>query len=203
MRLSELISNARYSDETELIFFHGTSTKSLKSFTEKGIGIVKLHKKKDFGEGFYITTRYWQAKDYADRIAKVTSSEPMIISCIILLGTLRKNLKNGLVIDQFDEVWLETILQGRFSPENPLSNKHDWIYGRCGDGRTVIFESEYRKDEIPDLTNLLQHIIPNRDSPHYDFDQLWLGTKNAIKYIKSVEILHREEDIHARIPHPS
>jgi len=200
MRLSEIIFNDKYRDETELIFFHGTSTKWLDCFTKNGIGIVKLNKKKDFGQGFYLTTRYWQAKDYADRVANATSTAPLIISCVIPVGHLRKSKEQGLIIDQFDEEWLETILKGRFSP-NPLANEYDWIYGRCGDGKTPVFEKEYNKGKKIDLKILLPHIIPNKEFPHYEYDQLWLGTKKAISYIKSVEFINREENNHERIPH--
>lgn len=200
MRLSEILPNDKYRDETEVIFFHGTSKKWLKSFTTNGIGIVKLDKKKDFGQGFYLTTRYWQAKDYADRISSATSEEPLIISCVIPIGHLRQNLHKGLIIDQFDEEWLDVIIRGRFSPETPLANDYDWIYGRCGDGKTHIFEKEYKNVENPDLKKLLPHIIPNESFPHFEYDQLWLGTKNAIKYIKSVEFINKEEIGYEKIP---
>lgn len=201
MRLSEIISNGKYRDETELIFFHGTATKWLHSFTSNGIGIVKLNKKKDFGQGFYLTTRYWQAKDYADRVANATSTEPLIISCIIPLGHLREDQKKGLIIDQFDEKWLETIIKGRFYPEEPLANEYDWIYGRCGDGKTPVFEKKFSKEqENPDLKTLLPHIIPSKDFPHYEYDQLWLGTKKAISIIKSVEFISKEGVSYEKIP---
>lgn len=202
MRLSEIIFNGKYRDETELIFFHGTATKWLQSFTKNGIGIVKLNKKKDFGQGFYLTTRYWQAKDYADRVSSATGTEPLIIACIIPLGHLRENLEKGLIIDQFDEQWLKTIIKGRFSPDEPLSNEYDWIYGRCGDGKTPVFEKEFSKgQENPDLKTLLPHIIPNKDFPHYEYDQLWLGTKKAISCIKSVEFINKKEGVsYEKIP---
>lgn len=203
MRLSNILNNQNFNDTLELMFFHGTSTEHLSSFTTRGIGIPKAakDKKKDFGQGFYLTTHFWQAKDYADRIAKFTNAEPLIIACIIPLGNLRKSAKRGLIIDEFHLDWLEIIIRGRFfSDANPLSKDFDWIYGRCGDGKTYKFERIYKKDEEQHLESLLPHIIPNEDNPHYEFDQLWLGTKEAINLIQSVEFINKEGVSYERIP---
>jgi hypothetical protein len=192
LRLSEVFSNSKYKDTTEMMFFHGTSTMWMPSFLKNGIKITKVKdKKKDFGQGFYVTTRYWQAKDYANRIAGATNSEPLIIACVIPLGALRAFDTKGLIIDNFDDEWLDIITRGRFKSETtPLANDFHWIYGRCGDGATRDFEDGYRKGK--DLKKLLPHIIPNVEFPHYNYDQLWLGTYDAINCIQSVEFISRE-----------
>lgn len=206
MRISEIMENPKFRDETELMLFHGTSTKYLHSFVKNGVGIVKLNKKKDFGQGFYLTTNYWQAKDYANRTVTATSkdnqkTEPLVIACTILLGRLREELKSGLIIDEFDVKWLEIIIRGRFhSDTTPLRDDYDWIYGKCGDGITTKFEKLYRQQEKTDLNSLLSHIIPKKDHPHYQFDQLWLGTKKAIKLIQSVEFINKEGVHYEKIP---
>lgn len=202
MRISEIVDNNKYRDSTELMFFHGTATKHLESFVKRGIGIPKnsRHKIKDFGQGFYITSNYWQAKDYADRIATSTKTDPLILACIIPITQLRQNLDKGLIVDEFNEQWLQTIIRGRFNNEEPLSNDYDWIYGRCGDGHTYTFEKEYRSQEKLDLKSLLPHTIPNKDFPHHQFDQLWLGTKKALNYIKFVEFINKEVVNYEKIP---
>lgn len=132
-----------------------------------------------------------------------TRTEPLIIACIIPISRLRRDIDKGLIIDQFDKTWLETIIRGRFySDEIPLSDEYDWIYGRCGDGKTLIFEENFRKNnDNLDLNLLLKHSIPNKDFPHFEYDQLWLGTYKAINYIKSIEILNKEGvGIHEKIP---
>ncbi|WP_078395871.1 DUF3990 domain-containing protein [Shouchella patagoniensis] len=192
MRLSEIIFNDKYRDETELIFFHGTCTKHLISFTKNGVRIPNTNKIKDFGQGFYLTSRYWQAREYANKMAKGSRTSPLIISCVIQLGSLR-NTNRKLIIDDFNEEWLETIIRGRFTPINPLKNHFDWVYGRCGDNNTPVFEEHYRKNDTnSDLKTLLPHIIPNKRFPHYEYDQLWLGTNKAIKCIQSVEFISKE-----------
>lgn len=200
MRLSEIIFNDKYRDETELLFFHGTATKWLDSFQQNGIRIVKVNKKKDFGQGFYLTSRYWQAKEYANKMAHGTRTESLIIACIIPLGNLRK-LTRKLIIDQYNEEWLGTIIRGRFhSKENPLSNNFDFIYGRVGDGRTPFFEKKFlEKQDTEDLKTLLPHIIPNKKYPHYEYDQLWLGTKEAINCIKSFYMITKEGIVDGKI----
>lgn len=201
MRISEIIGNTKYRDQTELMLFHGTATHWADSFIKNGIGIVKLNKKKDFGQGFYLTTHFWQAKDYANRIATGTGTEPLVIACTIPIHHLRKNIQRGLIIDQFDEEWLQAIIRGRFFPQAPLSNDFDWIYGRCGDGKTTEFEKKYVEcRKKPDLKMLLPHIIPNIEYPHYSYDQLWLGTKKAISCITSVEFINKEGVSYERIP---
>lgn len=174
------------------MFFHGTSTKWQSSFQENGIRIRKLNKKKDFGQGFYLTSHYWQAKLYADKIATFTKSNPLIISCVIPLGALRSFGEQGLLIDDFNEDWLSIITRGRFfEVENPLSKNYHWIYGRCGDGATDQFEKGFQAGL--DLKSLLPHIIPNNRFPHYEYDQLWLGTNEAInRCIKSVAFMNME-----------
>lgn len=203
MRLSEMIYKQKFLDTTEIMFFHGTATKWLPSFLKNGVRIPKTVTKKDFGQGFYLTTKYWQAIDYARRIARFTNTEPLVIACIIPIDRLRNDISKGLIIDDFDESWLKTIIQGRFySKEQPLADDYDWIYGRCGDGKTTVFDKEFQKSkDNPDLKSLLNHIIPNEEFPHYDYDQLWLGTNKAINYIKSVEILNKEGvDNYDKIP---
>jgi hypothetical protein len=198
-----MIYNKKYPDTTELMFFHATSTKYLSSFVKNGIRIPKKYTKRDFGQGFYLTSNYWQASKYADRMAFQTRTEPLIIACIIPISRLRRDIDKGLIIDQFDKTWLETIIRGRFySDEIPLSDEYDWIYGRCGDGKTLIFEENFRKNnDNLDLNLLLKHSIPNKDFPHFEYDQLWLGTYKAINYIKSIEILNKEGvGIHEKIP---
>lgn len=203
MRLSKLISNRRYYDTTEIMLFHGTAKKHLKSFLDRGIGIVKEveHKKKDFGQGFYLTTQYWQARDYANRIAKVTKTDPMIVVCILKLGKLRESIDRGLIIDDYDERWLETIIRGRFhSHKHPLNRDYDWIYGRCGDGSTEKFTELVQKEKT-DSKLLLKHIMPNEDHPYYEFDQLWLGTKEAINFIEFVRYFDLKGDgVYEKIP---
>jgi hypothetical protein len=195
MRLSQIIDNEKYRDTTEIMLFHGTSAKWLSSFTTHGIKIVKLtNKKKDFGQGFYLTTRYWQARDYANRIAKATNNTPLIIGCVLDLKALRDHRNRGLVVDDFNEQWLHTIIRGRFESEsNPLSNDFDWIYGRCGDGHTDEFEEAYKNyKESNEYENLLRLLTPNIQFPHYDYDQLWLGSYTMIKLIKSAVIIYDE-----------
>lgn len=82
----------------------------------------------------------------------------------------------------------------------PLANDYDWIYGRCGDGKTPVFEKAFHEGKSPDLKELLPHIIPNNQYPHYEYDQLWLGTKEAINCIKSVEMITKEGISSEKIP---
>lgn len=206
MRLSKILTNINYKDDLELMFFHGTSTKWKDSFISNGVRIRKLNKKRDFGQGFYLTTNYWQAKQYANTIAYHTSTpekpaEPLVIACTILLGCLRENLEKGLIIDEFDEKWVKTIIRGRFHSEtNPLSNDYDWIYGRCGDGPTTTFQKVYYKNSNTDIRKLLKIATPRRDHPHFEYDQLWLGTNDAINYIQSIEFINKEGVNYESIP---
>lgn len=203
MRVSSMLNNPNFFDDTELIFFHGTSTKHRDTFVKQGVSIPKnkRNKKKDFGQGFYLTTNYWQAKRYAKKICEALGGDPLVISCTILLGKLREELPNGYIIDEFNLEWLETIVQGRFySKEYPLTEKYEWIYGRCGDGQTYRFDKMFQRDPDQDLNNLLPHIIPKEERPHYSYDQLWLGTKKAINFIQTVEFTHKEGNYY-EIPH--
>lgn len=203
MRLSQLVNNETYRDNTELMFYHGTTTKSTKSFLNKGVGIPKLtgNKKRDFGEGFYLTTHFWQAKIFAETRIGFSNAEPLIVSCVIPLGALRTIKEKCLIVDEYNERWLEFILRGRFEREkNPLQNDFDWIYGRCGDGYTEDVQKMYESGER-DLNKMLPHTIPNRNRINYEYDQLWLGTKTALDCIKSVEFVHSKGvDSNEKIP---
>lgn len=192
MRLSHYIDNQTYRDTTELLFFHGTTTRHMASFKKYGIKIVQLKKntKKDFGQGFYLTTNYWQAKAWGEKISVRNDEQPLVLACVIPLGALRATRSKSLIIDAYDEEWLKYITRGRFHrEENPLSNDYEWIYGRCGDNITFKFDRAYTISEERDPQLLLKRIIPKQDNPYYDYDQLWLGTYNAISYIKSVEFM--------------
>lgn len=190
MRLSHYIDNKIYRDTTELIFFHGTTKDQMDSFINLGIKIVQLgDKKKDFGQGFYLTTQYWQSKIFAEKLAVASGEEPLIIACVIPLGALRSLKEKSLIIDDFNKEWLNFIIRGRFHRDtDPLQNDFHWIYGRCGDGITWRIEKEYKQGFDQKL--LLDHIKPNEHNPYYEFDQLWLGTYEAISLIQSVEFLN-------------
>lgn len=204
VRLSTIINTPSYFDSLEIALFHGTTTYHLESFRKHGIRLVDTKKPKDFGPGFYLTTNYWQALDYATKYG-VSTYEPIVICCFIKLGDLRSS-KKFLIIDDYDELWLETIVRGRCNNKNPLSNEYEWIYGRCGDRNTSVFNQKLEQcgNDYKKLLELIspRDLTPNINLPHYEYDQLWIGSKNVLNKLKNPHIIYHKgvEAIEIKLP---
>ena len=202
-RLSEIILNQKYYDHLEVALYHGTTTLYLDHFKKNGIQLVNTKKRRDFGTGFYLTTNYLQALEYA---RKSPASDPMIVCCFISLGDLRAFSKS-LLVDDYDQQWLETLVRGRCcDTENPLSADYDWIYGRCGDGKTPVFNQKLRECDN-DHEKLIKKIkpralTPHPELPHFEYDQLWIGSKEVIKKLRNPHIIYTKgvEELEITIP---
>ncbi|OFD56109.1 DUF3990 domain-containing protein [Bacillus mycoides] len=204
-RLSEIISNTKYLDHLEISLYHGTNTYYLEYFKEHGIRRIDTEKPRDFGTGFYLTTNYWQALDYAKNYS-ISTYDPMVVCCFITLGDLR-SFANHLLIDDYNDQWLETIVRGRCCDQDkPLHQEYDWIYGRCGDGKTYIFNRKLKEcnDDHEKLLEIIQPsmLTPVQTFPHYEYDQLWVGSDEVIKKLKNTHIIYKKgvEEIEFTIP---
>lgn len=163
--------------------YHGTSSVHQASFEEHGIRLVERpDKRRDFGTGFYTTTRRDQAEKYAKRTAAARSSSPIIVVCEVSVDTL-KTLVPHVVLMHYDLRWLGILKRGRWGTA-PL--EFHWIHGRCGDGTTGEVQGLHERGA--DDAQLLKALTPSRRSPFWDNDQLWFGSPDAIRTLQLVEI---------------
>lgn len=197
LRLSNMLRDTQaFQSSVEILLFHGTSTFYSDTFTYIRLAEPRARKKRDFGTGFYTTTNYWQALRYANTIADATERDPMIVCVSTSLGQLRSQ-QNTLIVDEYSESWMETIKQGRWG--EPL--RYDWIYGRCGDGKTI--ELQKRHDAGASIDELLHLATPSYATLTYHYDQLWFGTTEGIQILTIRSIIRpREGSAHAAVSMP-
>ena len=101
--------------------------------------------------------------------------------CEIQVQKLRDLIPHALVTT-YDDRWLGIIKQGRWGQIAP---GYEWIYGRCGDGRTPEVQCLY--DAGVDDATLLARLTPRPDSPFNEYDQLWFGSVESLSAVHIVE----------------
>lgn len=133
------------------VCYHGTTTiQQIKMMQSQGIQLEYSAKATDFGQGFYVTTNYEQAKSWAQRKAMKERSEyllenqitdqvsvddmiqPVILKYKLSLSSL-KQLK-GQVFNSPNEGWADFILENRTVPLPYTQIAYDYAVGPVADG---------------------------------------------------------------------
>lgn len=181
--------------------YHGTIS-CYKSSFNNGINLNHNSAPTDFGDGFYTTTQYEQAKHFAIKKTKIYNrrtknrASPMIITLELNTEKLNHDC-NGIVFMAPNEKWREFILNNRVGKSFAISNYHnldaqcDYVYGMVADAHIAQLAYSYIDKSISSQ-DFLNELIPLRDGRA---DQLSLHSINALQSIKisDIQILKEEE----------
>lgn len=193
--------------------YHGTISLYRKSLTN-GIKIKKCSRNSDFGQGFYTTTNYIQAKMYANlqkknwntyqNLMNKLNSEyqpifvnPMIVQYLIDWEKLKEF--HGIVFNDPDRQWAEFIYNNRLgldfaiSESNNLDKKYDYVYGRIADSKITPIINQVKNGTL-DFNAFYTAI-----QPYYLYqDQLSFHNIEVLKclQINDIDIVRRKKREH-------
>lgn len=169
------------------VSYHGTISLHVDSILE-GIRFNINPGRRDFGQGFYITTDFEQAAYWANRKAtyenknrKKQELEPVKAVVVYIEIDLNNLLKlEGKFFSQPDVIWAEFVYNNRMGTEEANHN-YDYIFGPLADGTKLWPElDKYRNGGIS-IQKLARLICPQRNQ-----NQLSLHTSRVLECIKVV-----------------
>lgn len=178
--------------ELPKILYHGTTSqyKYLKDTSK--IDIDYGDKFSDFGQGFYLTSIYEQALNWAkfkvklNNIATDKIIHPIIIKYELDVASVLQNC-HGIVLAEPNEKWAEFIYNNRSSKNiSVFHNKdkqYDYVYGHLADGKLAIAIDRYNKSKC-NINDLLKDIFPYYPNSN---DQLSLHSSKVISHLKYLE----------------
>lgn len=170
--------------------FHGTIDVYAYSILEN-IDIKKGRYFTDFGQGFYVTSSYdqakeWAMKKYRDHLNSISEPKPAIVQLWLDVEAFSRYVKSGLIFERPDDKWSEFIYNCRkYGRKNAMYHSHDFVCGSLADGKIVPLMNKVERNEIS-LLEFKRHILPRGNI----VNQLSLHTEEALAYV-----LHKEVHI--------
>lgn len=172
------------------VCYHGTVKKSADFIESKGINLNKSVKGTDFGQGFYVTSNFKQAEEWAKRYARTierrtkVSAQPVVMVFNLDVCCL-KRLK-GKEYDQVNRAWGDFILQNRLKYQSYFLLTYDYAAGPLADGPMYTMLGELREGLITEKEFILK-AYPKGKMKQYN--QLSFHSKKAIECLtfKGVE----------------
>ncbi|RLJ86618.1 DUF3990 domain-containing protein [Planococcus citreus] len=155
------------------ILYHGTLEKWLLSL-QGGIILEKGNSRADFGQGFYLTANYNQARQWTRTVhSKLKRSEGIVSERMVANFFLDKKKLEGLnclFFTEINEEWAAFIFANRKHKKlihNNLDNKYDLVYGPLADGKISNLMDDYEFGVIETYKELMQKIVGTK----YPFPQ--------------------------------
>lgn len=182
-------------DELPDIVYHGTISEFRESLLA-GIDISKGYLSTDFGQGFYTTSNYEQAKSLASDKANIfnkrykqkKSVSPMIIK-YSLDKSILKDYK-GLIFDSPDDKWKEFIYNNRVGDDFLVSGYYNkngrfhFVYGCVADSKITDMTKEIRK-HIISYGDYVDKLKPLKSST---YNQLSFHSNDIVKALSIINI---------------
>lgn len=146
-----------YTEDFQNILYHGTSSDCIIDLKE-GILLEKGLKNLDFGQGFYLTANPKQAKEWAERKARVAAKfkgDPTIRGAVfvyeldidrVLLEDMRV-----LIFDGEDAEWAKYVFENRTGNTpvyEELGRPAEIVYGPLADGKTGLLVRQLQEQKI-------------------------------------------------------
>lgn len=180
------------------VCYHGTTTKQqLNMMQSQGIQLKYSAKATDFGQGFYLTTNYAQAKSLAYRKAMKERAEYLfanqtidqslvdtMIQPVVLtyrINTVGLKQLKGKEFATSDEHWANFILNNRISPLSYTEMEYDYAVGPVADGSVFKIMMDYQDNHI-DKAEFHQQILPKGKMKSYN--QLSVNSLKAVQYLQ-------------------
>lgn len=140
---------------------------------------------KDFGQGFYVTTDYEQAKKFAFIISKRRKTTTAYINSYLLTDI------NGLDVTAFkdaDGEWLKCVSGFRNTIKNNNTKKYekkDIIIGKVADDNTNLVINAYIRGAFGELDDKkVTEVVVDRLMTEKLIDQICFKTKRSLKKLK-------------------
>jgi hypothetical protein len=110
---------------------------------------------KDFGKGFYVTKYYNQAKIWADRIGKLSSSAGYVTEFDFHEYAYGDEELRTLRFERYDDAWLDFVSYNR-NKNNKVPHSYDIVEGPMADDRVsrrieLYLDGEIRVPRHPEL----------------------------------------------------
>lgn len=159
-----------------IMLYHGTNVR----FTN--IDLNKAKPFKDFGRGFYLTTSYKQAENWAKH--KGMFNNYAYIYCYTIDSVLYKAL-NILELLVYDKAWVDFITESRI---NQKETDYDLIYDRMADNTYQGLSNalvKYKQGKVSAFD-----IIRDIQWKHGNADQYCFKTQKAVDCLKLVKIIN-------------
>lgn len=182
-------------DELPNVVYHGTVSIHKDSLIS-GIDINKGYHSTDFGQGFYTTSNYEQAKAlsvdkaniYNTRYAQKESANPMIIKYNLDKALLKKF--KGLIFDSPNDKWKEFIYNNRVGGDFLVSEyynkngKYHYVYGCVADSKITDMTREVRSNIIS-YGDYIDKLKPLKNS---EYNQLSFHSNEIVKALSIISI---------------
>jgi hypothetical protein len=168
--------------------YHGTISNNLISLS-KSIDLKRGSKLADFGQGFYTTTSYTQAKNWAIKRARrfnqftcYVNVKPVVI--VYELNNQELCKLNGKIFKCQDINWAKFIYNNR-SKKNNIQYNYDYVFGSVADGNIQKLIESCDNGNLT-ISELLTNIKYNK-LLKYNNQLVFLSKDavNTLKYIRS------------------
>ncbi len=119
------------------------------SYIEVPSPLVGLGRKKvDFGQGFYLTKLYNQAKAWAEAIAerKGRNKQPIVTEYTLDYTSIKKDGFRVKVFESYDLEWLEYVIDCRRGGE--MQKQYDIVEGGVANDNVIDTVEDYENDII-------------------------------------------------------
>lgn len=157
--------------------YHGTSIE----FDGNKIDLTISSRPKDFGNGFYLTSIYEQAKVWSKKNRNITKNKDYIIKIYRYDEVKANEILSILTLDKYNREWLEYVIKNRNSMHG-INDNYDLVIGLMADGQVARLIKDYTSDYITE-EELLEELQFQYKTDQYTF-----------KSDKSLELLNFEED---------
>ena len=145
----------------------------------------------DFGQGFYVTSKYEQAETWAknkfkDNISKFENLKPSIVKLTLDIEVLKQG--RGLIIDSPSDKWAEFVYNCRKEGlYDKLFHDYDFVCGSLADGKIAPLIRLLMRGEIS------HHDFHQQIKPRKFEDQLSFHKPIALECIKEMEVFTIEK----------
>ena len=177
------------------IVFHGTISIHRDSLIT-GIDVYKGYESTDFGQGFYTTSNYEQAKRLAYDRAKAYNkhhkdkppAQPMVLKYRI--NKVRLSEYKGLIFDSPNERWKEFIFNNRVGIDFSVSKyynkdgRYNFVYGCVADSNITNMVGDIKRQKI----TYGEFIDSLKALKQYEYDQLSFHTTDVVSALDLLEI---------------
>lgn len=173
------------------VVYHGTTSNWLESIKES-ISLKRGSKWADFGQGFYTTSNFDQARKWAEKRRNSyntfqLNSKTFVDAVVITyeLDLEKINHLRGIIFDKQSEEWIKFIYRNRSRKES-FKHNYDYVFGSVADGNVDRLIKDY-DDDIISIDEL-------RESIRHKFE---LDTSNQLSFHsqRAIELLVFKKEV--------
>ncbi len=126
-----------------MTLYHGSNKRIVE------IDLALCNPYKDFGQAFYLTTEYSQAKDVASARVDIFGGEPVVNTFSFDENVLTDGTLTYKSFDGYTEEWADFIYQHRDETQvPPFQHSYDVVYGPIANDRVGLQIRNYRLGNI-------------------------------------------------------